>query len=64
MDLGSRQVTVPKARRILGKYSEELTDDQVREIIHTLHLLAKEQLCYNSSNIEVSSYGSNTINQS
>ena len=62
MELGGGQVTIPKARRILGAYGEDLTDNQVREIIHTLHLLAKEQLCYNSSNIKVSSYGSNTIN--
>lgn len=45
-------VTVSKARRILGDLATELSDDQVKEILHTLHLLAKEHLCYNGSKEE------------
>lgn len=45
-------VTVSKARRILGDLAIELSDDQVKEILHMLHLLAKEHLCYNGSNDE------------
>jgi hypothetical protein len=45
-------VTVSKARRILGDLAIELSDDQVKEILHTLHLLAKEHLCYNGSKDE------------
>lgn len=42
-------VSVARARRILGSLAGSLNDDQVKELIHTLHLLAKEQLCYNGS---------------
>lgn len=58
-------VSIAKARRILGSLANELSDDQVREIIHTLHLLAREQLCYNGSKKVSSQYEpslSNTIN--
>lgn len=42
-------ISVEKARRILGELSKKLDDNQVREIILSLHLLAREQLCYNGS---------------
>lgn len=45
-------VSVAKARRILGSLASSLSDDQVKELIHTLHLLAREQLCYNGSKVE------------
>lgn len=55
-------VSTTKARRILGKLADNLSDDQVKEIIRTLHLLAREQLCYNGSKKEVSSHESNSTN--
>lgn len=42
-------VSISRARRILGTLADDLTDDQVKEILHTLHLLAREQLWYNGS---------------
>lgn len=45
----NRTVSVSRARRILGKKYAHLSDNQVREIISTLHLLAKEHLGYNGS---------------
>jgi|GEM_PF-2391447 len=47
----SEIVSVAKARRILGSLVSNLDDNQVKEIIHTLHLLAKEQLWYNGSKV-------------
>ncbi|MEK9196288.1 MAG: hypothetical protein AAB914_02875 [Patescibacteria group bacterium] len=44
-----RTVSISRARRILGKKYEKLTDDQVRDILTTLHLLARQNLGYNSS---------------
>ena len=46
---GSLVVSVPKARRILGTLANPMTDDQVKDLIYSLHLLAKEQLVYNGS---------------
>jgi hypothetical protein len=45
----SRTVSISRARRILGQKYAHLSDNQVREIINTLHLLAKEHLGYNGS---------------
>ena len=45
----SRTISVQRARRILGKRAESLSDDQIREIIIALHLLAKQHLGYNGS---------------
>ena len=42
-------VSVAKARRILGSLADEMSDNQVKELIHMLHLLAREQMCYNGS---------------
>ncbi len=42
-------VSMSKARRILGSLAKELSDDQVRQLINSLHLLAREQLSYNGS---------------
>lgn len=44
-------VPISKARRILGKQADDLLDDQVQELIHTMHLLAKEHLMYSSSKV-------------
>lgn len=55
-------VSVSKARRILGSLADNLSDDQVKELLHTLHLLAREQLWYNGSNKEVSSHESSSSN--
>lgn len=44
-------VSVSKARRILGKLCDEMNDDQVKDLVHSLHLLAREQLCYNGSKL-------------
>ena len=46
-------VTLVRARRILGNEYLHLSDDQVKEIIHTLHLLAREQLHQNGSNDKI-----------
>ena len=46
---GSLVVSVQKARRILGSAAKSMNDDQVRELIHSLHVLAKEQLVYTGS---------------
>lgn len=45
----SHLVSVQKARRILGNLASNMNDDQVRELVQTLHLLAREQLQYNGS---------------
>ena len=46
---GSLVVSVQKARRILGTLANPMSDDQVKDLIYSLHLLAKEQLVYNGS---------------
>ena len=53
-------LSTSRARRILGTLANTMNDDQVKELIHTLHLLAKEQLWYNGSRKEMSSHESNT----
>jgi hypothetical protein len=45
-------VSVAQARRVLGAQANALTDDQVRELLHTLKLLAREQLGYNGSKVD------------
>ncbi len=47
--MGSLVVSVQKARRILGTLAHSMSDDQVKDLIYSLHLLAKEQLVYNGS---------------
>lgn len=47
-----KMVSLEKARRTLGPLAKHLTDDQVRQIINSLHLLAKEQLMYNGSKVD------------
>ena len=44
-----KTISISRARRILGSKYAHLTDDQVREIITTLHLLARDVLGYNGS---------------
>ncbi len=46
---GSLVISVQKARRILGTLAHSMSDDQVKDLIYSLHLLAKEQLVYNGS---------------
>lgn len=46
---GAMVVSIQRARRILGSTAKYMNDDQVRELIHFLHLLAKEQLVYTGS---------------
>lgn len=46
---GSLVVSVQKARRILGTLAHSMSDDQVKDLIYSLHLLAKEKLVYNGS---------------
>lgn len=52
-------VSLAKARRILGASANSMSDNQVRELIYTLHLLAKEQLVYSGSK----DYVSGTLNR-
>lgn len=47
-------VSIAKARRILGSTAKSMSDNQIKELIHFLHLLAKEQLIYNGSKDYVS----------
>lgn len=42
-------ITVQRARRILGKVGKGLTDDQVRDMLDTMYLLAGEDMLYNGS---------------
>ncbi|MDK2899008.1 MAG: hypothetical protein PWQ10_195 [Patescibacteria group bacterium] len=46
---GTVVISVQKARRILGSLANSMNDDQVKDLIHFLHLLAKERLVYNGS---------------
>jgi len=51
MSYPKQPITVTRARTILGKQAGNYSDDQVRELLHTLQLLAREQLLYNGSNV-------------
>jgi hypothetical protein len=51
-ELDSSLVSLAKARRILGEAASDLSDNQMIEIIQSLHLLAKSHLLYNGSNNE------------
>ena len=42
-------ITVQHARRILGKVGKGLSDDQIRDMLDTMYLLAGEDLMYNGS---------------
>lgn len=44
-----KNVTVTRARRVLGKLALALTDDQVKEMLDTMYQLAGENLLYNGS---------------
>ena len=57
-------VSVAKARRVSGTLLSSLSDDQVQEVITTLHLLAREQLWYNGSKEGMSSLESTAIDKS
>lgn len=46
------QISVAKARRILGAQAKNMTDDQVRELLVVLTLLARENVLYNGSKRE------------
>lgn len=43
-------ISINEARKLLGKESRNLNDTQIRDIIITLSLLAREYLKINSSN--------------
>jgi hypothetical protein len=47
-----KYITVKRARRILGRQAENYSDNQVKELLHTLQLLAREQLLYNGSKVK------------
>jgi hypothetical protein len=49
------KISIAKARRILGAQAKDMTDDQVRELLVVLTLLAKENVLYNGSKKEDSS---------
>ena len=49
---GPQIISITKARRILGADVADMDDNEVQYLIHTLHLLAKEQLCYSGSKDE------------
>jgi len=40
-----------KARRLLGKKADKYTDTQLQEVVHNLHLIARDQLRYNGSKV-------------
>lgn len=48
-DANSHLVSVRKARRTLGSLANNMTDNQVQEIIDAFTLLARESLQYNGS---------------
>jgi len=51
MPYPKQPITIKRARRILGKQAESYSDDQMRELLHTLQLLAREQLLYSGSKV-------------
>lgn len=58
-EVGSLVISVQKARKILGTLASPMSDDQVKDIIYSLHLLAKEQLVYNGSKYDTKESTSN-----
>ena len=46
-----KTISVAAARRRLGSLAKAMTDDQVQEMLNTLHLLAREQVLYNGSKV-------------
>lgn len=46
---GTLVISIQRARRILGSAAKSMNDNQVQDLIHFLHLLAKEQLVYTGS---------------
>lgn len=44
-----QRITVKEARKLLGKPGRSMTDDQIKEVIEQLTLIAKHSLRYNSS---------------
>jgi len=51
MPYPKQPITIKRARRIFGKQAESYSDDQMRELLHTLQPLAREQLLYNGSKV-------------
>lgn len=51
--MGNQSITVKEARKLLGKDGHQLTDNQVKEIINTLTLIARQYLNKDSSNISL-----------
>lgn len=53
-------VSLSKAKRILGSKAKGLTDTQIIELVNTLHLMAREHICYDGSKKEFRLNGNNT----
>ncbi len=53
---GPQIISISKARRLLGADADDMDVNEVQYLVHTLHLLAKEQLCYSGSKDELSNY--------
>ena len=49
METSTSNISIKKARQLLGKSNTYLTDNQVIELLITLRLLARQQLGYNGS---------------
>jgi hypothetical protein len=49
----SQVISVTEARKILGKDAEGMSDEELRNIIHTLDLLAKDALRHARESISV-----------
>jgi hypothetical protein len=52
METMSPVISVKAARRLLGKSSDKLSDNQVIDLLLTLKLLARQQLGYSGSKNE------------
>ncbi|MBA3679366.1 hypothetical protein H0W80_04250 [Candidatus Saccharibacteria bacterium] len=49
MDKINQVVSITSARKLLGKEALSMSDDQIKDLIFTLTLVAKQYLRYNSS---------------
>jgi len=49
VDKINQVVSITSARKLLGKEALSMSDDQIKDLIFTLTLVAKQYLRYNSS---------------
>lgn len=56
-----QHVSISKARRILGTLADDLSDDQIQDMLNYLTLLAREKLWYNGSKKVSSQYESSEL---